>query len=649
MKPFLLFLTLLLTACGADTVPTTTENTTPYNGQPYARYWWFAQEMDTTTIKDNLDWLADRGFGGVELAFVYPLNRMDKRDTAYIPRDPWLGEDWQNAVAFTQDYAARRGMGCDLTGGSLWPFGDVGLDSARASRTFGEPDHRQPITAHWEWPRQGLVVDHLTPQHYKAYFRETYGKYPAATPGQSYFVDSWEVETRGLWSDSFGDDFWARYGYAIEPYMDSLYQPGRAVQRYDYHALLSDKVVGFYEGFTDACHKKGVLSRGQASGAPADILSAYAALDVPEGELLLYEPEYNRIPASAAAWGDRPVVSAETFTCLYGWPRDFQRRAQLADLKLLADAAFANGINQVMWHGKPHSPVGTDSVTFYATVHLGDSAAITPYLSAFNRYLTTVSRQLQRGRPYTRAAIYLPTEDAWRAGEMPKEQQFIWAWGHYEMRYVYPPEELAGYNPLWVNADLLAGAQVRGDGQTAVGNRAVDLVYVEVEFLSRAGLESLVAIAEAGGTVVLRSDPQPAGTNDAEGFGALLRRLRNAPTTVTEVPATTRPVVSGDALPPYWTRETGDTLLLFVAPAGAAGLTFPLGFGQSYDTTTDELALSVAYRGETYVIDHRLLPYQSALFELSGGAVRVVDIGLAVPDPVREELPAGHKRPWLMK
>ena len=637
-------LAALFPACQPEPAP----EPAAYDGRPYARYWWFAQEMDTLAIRENLDWLHDHGFGGVELAFVYPLNRMDKRDTSYVPRDAWLGDDWRAAVDYAQRYAAGLGLGCDLTGGSLWPFGDVGLDSARASRTYGEPDYRQPITAHWRWPEQGLVVDHLTPAHYRPYFTDTYARYPPPVPGQAYFVDSWEVETRGLWSTSFGADFRARYGYAIEPFMDSLYAAGRAAQRYDYHELLSEKVVGFYADFTAACRARGVRSRGQASGAPADILAAYAALDVPEGELLLYEPEYNRIPASAAAWAGRRVVSAETFTCLYGWPRDYQRRAQVADLKLLADAAFANGINQIVWHGKPHNPVGTDSVTFYATVHLGDSSALTPHLRSFNAYLTKLSRHLQRGRPYTRAAVYLPTEDAWRAGEMPRERQFIWAWGHYEMRYVYPPDELRGYNPLWVNGDLLADARV-SDGRLTVADTPVELLYVDAAYLSQPNLERLAALAAAGAPVTLAGVPELAGTGDTTAFARTWDALVAGKSTARTLPAGLSPLVEGADPPPYWAREDGDTLLLFVAPPAAAGLTFPLGFGQSYDDTTDRLDLTVNYGGHTYRLQRAVAPYQSSLFALSGGGVRDIDVRLAVPDPAVEALPAGHARPWLVR
>src|SRR5207248_1938514 len=88
-------------------------------------------------------------------------------------------------------------------------------------------------------------------------------------------------------------------------------------------------------------------------------------------------PTFSRIPASAAALAGKPVVSCETFTCVYGFvapgniePLRYWRREQVADLKLLADALFAQGVNQILWHGMPfNGPGGRNE--FYASVHVG--------------------------------------------------------------------------------------------------------------------------------------------------------------------------------------------------------------------------------------------------------------------------------------
>jgi len=101
--------------------------------KPYARYWWFASEIKKGDIKYNLDWLKQNGFGGVELAWVYPLNSRHRNlDTTYTPRQQWLSPEWQDVVSYAMLYADSLGLACDLTLGTLWPFGDSYVRYERA-------------------------------------------------------------------------------------------------------------------------------------------------------------------------------------------------------------------------------------------------------------------------------------------------------------------------------------------------------------------------------------------------------------------------------------------------------------------------------------------------------------------------------------
>ena len=93
--------------------------------KPYIRYWWFASEIKKEDVKFNLDWLKENGFGGVEIAWVYPLNAMgNSKDTSYTDRQEWLSPDWQEIVTYTIKYADSIGLACDMTMGTLWPYGD---------------------------------------------------------------------------------------------------------------------------------------------------------------------------------------------------------------------------------------------------------------------------------------------------------------------------------------------------------------------------------------------------------------------------------------------------------------------------------------------------------------------------------------------
>ena len=64
-------------------------------------------------------------------------------------------------------------------------------------------------------------------------------------------------------------------------------EPYRSV-RYDYMKLLSQYVIEeFYKPFTQKSHELGAYSRAQCAGAPCDIISAYAVVDVPETEAII--------------------------------------------------------------------------------------------------------------------------------------------------------------------------------------------------------------------------------------------------------------------------------------------------------------------------------------------------------------------------
>ena len=436
-------------------------STGPYaSSKPLTRWWWFASEIKKTDVAAQLDWLKANGFGGVEVAWIYPLNRMKKDTVHTTPRQEWLSKDWTEVVTYCKEYGDSLGLSVDFTFGSLWPFGDLKVKPEESTQSFNNPGFRQWITASWDYPKQGLVLDHLNKQAFEHY-ADRMGKAlePAMKTGKpsAIFVDSWEVDTRNLWTSGFDSIFKARFGYDIVPYMKKdILSPNFEGQRYDYMKLISDLVINnFYIPFTDEAHKLGGFSRGQCHGSPTDLISAYATMDVPESEAMLFEPSFSRIASSAAALAGHKHVTSETFTCLYGFPREHMREEKVTDLKMVADAMFAHGINQIIWHGFPYNTIGSDTVSFYATVHVGRAGALSTHLLSFNNYMAQVSDYMRKGAVYSDVAIYLPLEDAWIAGELPKEKQLPWAWGEYEFRYQVVPEDIRGYQPLWINGTYL--------------------------------------------------------------------------------------------------------------------------------------------------------------------------------------------------
>ena len=57
------------------------------DSRPWTRWWWFASVITKADIADNLAWLKKNGFGGVEIAWIYPLNRK-KKDTDPLHSPP---------------------------------------------------------------------------------------------------------------------------------------------------------------------------------------------------------------------------------------------------------------------------------------------------------------------------------------------------------------------------------------------------------------------------------------------------------------------------------------------------------------------------------------------------------------------------------
>jgi len=314
--------------------------------------------------------------------------------------------------------------------------------------------------------------------------------------------------------------------------MESLYEPVNNDVRYDYMKLISDSMIEhFYRPFTETAHKLGAFSRAQVAGAPVDLLTAYAAVDVPETEVMLYEPAFAQIVASAAALAGSRDVSCETFTCAYGFPRRHFKEEQTADLKLIADAIFASGVNQVFWHGKPfQARDGQGDAEFYATVHVGEDGALSEELPAFNAYMAKVSTTMKRGRVYASVAVYLPTEDAWMTSENLYSTDPTWDHWYpaYAMNYTQPPPELKGWRPLWINQDFLKQGKLEG-GVLRVGEQAFSALYLDVHYLENHALDTILALARAGLPVCLKRLPHQPGRTKSPTFEARVRELQALP------------------------------------------------------------------------------------------------------------------------
>ncbi len=70
------------------------------------------------------------------------VNSLNPLDTTYTPRQEWLSRDWNKIVESAICYADSIGLGCDLTFGTLWPFGDSYVPFEEATQRYGDPEWR---------------------------------------------------------------------------------------------------------------------------------------------------------------------------------------------------------------------------------------------------------------------------------------------------------------------------------------------------------------------------------------------------------------------------------------------------------------------------------------------------------------------------
>jgi len=609
------------------------------NAKPYIRWWWFSGKIDPRVIEYQLNWCKKNNFGGVELAWIYPLPNSE-------PGPEWLSEELGRIVAYAKEYATKIGLGCDFTFGTAWPFGGSFIDEKDASRNFYGLS-AQRLEKSWEIPhsKPGYILNHLDHNALERY-GEKVGKFlePALMISPSgLFCDSWEVDTELLWTEGFEKLFMEEFGYDIRLYIRDLNK--RQSVRYDYRKLIARLIINeFYKPFTEICHKLGGISRVQCHGAPTDLIAAYACVDVPESESLLFDPHFSQIPASAGALSNKPIISAETFTCIYGWqpypgPGPYQEKEQIADLKLLADAMFANGINFIVWHGMPYNPPGGKN-RFYATIHTGPDCNFAQELPEFNQYLERVSGLMRLGKPYGEVAVYLPLEDVWLQNELPEELQRPSARYHWELHYVKFPESVFGFRPFWISNQFLDTA-VFEDEKIRIGDMRFDFVYVDVDWLDINALENFIRLAKQGCGICINKKPSQPGFNKDKKYDDLMRELfsqKNVSGVLQKI-AKRPPLIEGHLIPEFWCRKIDDDIIIFFSHPMTKSISYPMRYGQSFCETNMDIKIGINYAGHKNEVNLQFKPYQSIILKIDKqGNFKFEDINFVPPKPVIPEI-----------
>lgn len=269
-------------------------------------------------------------------------------------------------------------------------------------------------------------------QRYFATFDKAFNKISASWP-KSFFNDSFEVYGAD-WTPDFLEQFETRRGYRLQEYFPEFLDKGKSEVSArilsDYRETLGELLKeNFTTAWTRWAHDRGVLTRNQAHGSPANLIDLYAAVDIPECETFGItdfdlpglrkdsirkendgDPTTLKFASSAAHISGKRYTSAETFTWL---TEHF--RTSLSQCKPEIDQMFVSGVNRVYFHGTTYSPkdAAWPGWKFYASVDMSPTNTIWHDAAPFFSYITRTQSFLQEGTPDNDFLLYLPIYDFW--------------------------------------------------------------------------------------------------------------------------------------------------------------------------------------------------------------------------------------------
>ena len=326
------------------------------------------------------------------------------------------------------------------------------------------------------------------------------------TSGLKYlYVDSYEANS-AAWTPLLPEEFKERNGYDLTPYLPAL--TGHIVVNeditnrflFDFKKTLSDLIIeNHYAQSTKICKEYGLGFYAEAGGpgppvhnVPFEDLKALGALTVPRGEFWGWsragkkqqeELQIIKGISSAAHIYNQTYVEAESFTSLSVWQEG------LAELKPLADRAFCEGLNRIVYHTYPHTPPegGSPGWVYNFGTLMYPHRAWWPLSGAFHNYLARTSYLLQQGNFVGDVAYYYGD----KAPNFVKGKKIESSLGF-------------GYDYDKINSDIILNRLNVVDGKFVLphGQTYEVLVLPHEETIKPEVLQKLEEFVKAGGTVI---------------------------------------------------------------------------------------------------------------------------------------------------
>lgn len=308
--------------------------------RPGVRWWWLGSAVTEQGIRWNMEQMASRGIGSVEITPIYGVQGNDKNNIDF------LSPAWMKMLDVCLREGKRLGIQVDMNCGTGWPFGGptvpiseaacklvvvdrlvdatqaktyktliTGITPADQTGILPAPEKEAPYAKliaqqvcktkdnnkvrviAWYESRtrqkvkraapggEGFVIDHFDAtavKHYLERFDKAFKESGVAYPA-TFFNDSYEVYDAD-WTPTLLREFKQRRGYDLLTKMQEFTDGDPGVMS-DYRETLSDLLLeNFTRQWASWAHNHGVKVRNQAHGSPANLIDVYSAVDIPEIE-----------------------------------------------------------------------------------------------------------------------------------------------------------------------------------------------------------------------------------------------------------------------------------------------------------------------------------------------------------------------------
>ncbi|MDX9882538.1 MAG: glycosyl hydrolase [Prolixibacteraceae bacterium] len=265
---------------------------------------------------------------------------------------------------------------------------------------------------------EGNVIDHFSEEATRKFLKvfEEQARNIDLSGLRAFFNDSYEVDDaqgESDWTPLFFEEFQNRRGYDLKDHLPALFGNNSEEMNSrvlcDFRETISDLLLDRFTHIWGKWAKThGAIIRNQAHGSPANILDLYEASDIPETEGL--EPMRIKMASSAGHVSGKPLIACEAATWL-----NEHFLTTLSEVKQNLDRYLAYGVNHIVYHGTPYSPVAEEwpGWMFYASVHFAPTNPWWDDLKTINEYVANCQSFMQKSAPDNDILLYFPIYDAW--------------------------------------------------------------------------------------------------------------------------------------------------------------------------------------------------------------------------------------------